>query len=112
MTKRIHVKSRLHKYGLESKEYKQLLIEQAGLCKICMRAGGRKLVIDHSHETGKVRGLLCQTCNTALGKFQDNPTILQSAIDYLNSTNRLAEKQADRQAKLRKHLDDFLDEEG
>lgn len=112
MTKRIHVKPRLYKYGLESEEYKQLLIEQAGRCKICQRAGGRKLVIDHSHETGKVRGLLCHSCNTALGKFQDSPVILMEAINYLARTNRLDEKRADRQAKLDKHLNDFLDEEG
>lgn len=111
MTKGIHVKPRLYKYGLESKEYKQLLIEQAGRCKICKRAGGRKLVIDHSHETGKVRGLLCQSCNTALGKFQDSPFILLAAIHYLNSTNRLDEKRADKQAKLEKTLEDFLREE-
>ena len=40
-------------------------------------------VIDHDHETGKVRGLLCHECNTALGKFGDDPAILLRAVDYL-----------------------------
>lgn len=41
------------------------------------------LVVDHNHETGKVRGLLCHNCNRALGLFKDNPSVLQKTFEYL-----------------------------
>lgn len=60
-------------------------------CRICgkplTKVGGTKdqvAHIDHDHETGKVRGLLCQECNIGLGKFRDNTEYLLSAISYLN----------------------------
>ena len=43
----------------------------------------RRLCVDHCHTTGNVRGLLCDTCNTALGKFRDNIDLLNEAIKYL-----------------------------
>lgn len=55
---------------------------RAGLCEICDRPQA-KLYLDHDHETGIVRGWLCLTCNTGLGKFQDSVSELQKAIDYL-----------------------------
>lgn len=65
-------------------EFKQMFKKQKGVCKIC---GGletkRRLSVDHCHETGKVRGLLCQQCNIALGLFKDNPKLLKKAIKYL-----------------------------
>jgi len=45
------------------------------------------LYVDHCHSSGKVRGLLCHHCNTALGKFQDSVEVLSSAIDYLRKNN-------------------------
>jgi hypothetical protein len=48
-----------------------------------------ELAVDHCHTTGKVRGLLCSTCNTALGSFQDNPAYLKAAIHYLESHDGL-----------------------
>ena len=66
--------------------YLQLLDKQKGCCAICglheLEHNG-KLHVDHNHETGKVRGLLCTRCNTALGKFKESPTILESAVKYL-----------------------------
>lgn len=56
-------------------------------CVICGRhedvVGKHKLVVDHCHESKKVRGLLCSNCNTALGQFKDDVRLLQNAIDYL-----------------------------
>lgn len=76
------------KYGIGLVDYDQMLEAQKGLCAICLspdsRNGNRGMVVDHDHATGQVRGLLCGTCNTALGKFRDNPAILRSAISYLD----------------------------
>lgn len=78
-------------YGLTYIDYLQMLKEQEELCKICNREGfvmdadkhKLKLVVDHCHATGAVRGLLCHNCNRALGLFRDKIDDLQSAIDYL-----------------------------
>jgi len=79
-------------YGITLDNYNEMVEEQNGVCAICGQPETafekrfnrvRKLSVDHSHETGKVRGLLCGNCNKALGGFKDNINILQKAIDYL-----------------------------
>jgi hypothetical protein len=80
-------------YGITLEHYQQLLEEQDAKCKICDSEGfvmnkdrhKVKLVVDHDHLTGKVRGLLCHNCNRALGLFKDNPRIIESAVNYLES---------------------------
>lgn len=74
-----------NKYGITREEYERLLTEQGGTCKICNRAEteGRWLSVDHCHNSLAVRGLLCHTCNTAIGMLNDNVETLQSAINYL-----------------------------
>jgi transcription elongation factor Elf1 len=74
-------------YGITSEEYKQMYEAQDGKCKICNTAPTTKrgLNVDHCHVSGKVRGLLCHGCNTALGSFKDDPTLLMNAIEYLRS---------------------------
>lgn len=70
-------------YGLLPGEYDQLLTAQGGTCAICLRATGkaRRLAVDHDHETGEVRGLLCKPCNrTILGHGGE---VLQRAVAYL-----------------------------
>lgn len=75
---------KLKVYGLTPEKYNLMLLSQGGICAICHLARGiRKLAVDHDHETGVVRGLLCQFCNTALGKFLDDIKILKRAIEYL-----------------------------
>lgn len=67
-------------------DYNNLLESQGACCAICgigACSSGRNFAVDHDHSTGKIRGLLCQSCNTALGQFKDNQKILQSAILYL-----------------------------
>ena len=81
------------KYGLNSSQYNQLLQGQGGGCAICgeRRGGGRwdgRLHVDHCHEGGHVRGLLCGRCNVAIGLFNDNQLLLQQASAYLNGNNR------------------------
>jgi hypothetical protein len=73
------------KYGLTPEAYDSLFAEQGGGCAICRRSprGPIAFHIDHDHETGRIRGLLCFRCNNALGDFDDDPAVLRAAIDYL-----------------------------
>lgn len=77
-------------YGISAEDYAQMLLEQGGVCAICglpetfIRWGKvSQLCVDHDHETGKVRGLLCHNCNRVLGYIQDDLTWLSSATEYL-----------------------------
>ena len=74
-----------NKYGITLDFYDKLLEKQNYVCAICnlTNNNGYKLCVDHCHTTGKIRGLLCHTCNTALGKFKDNEELLINAIKYL-----------------------------
>lgn len=75
---------RVRKRGLTVAEYEAMLAEQNGRCAICFRLPGKKpLSIDHDHSTGDVRGLLCGTCNTALGMFRDSVKTINRAARYL-----------------------------
>lgn len=77
------------KYGLTLEDYDALLKAQGGGCAICNASspGGpktsRHFPVDHDHTTGKVRGLLCNPCNKALGVFRDDPTLLLRALAYI-----------------------------
>ena len=78
----------LSKLGVDvtAKDYEFLLIKQNNACAICKHVPSEKekrLSIDHDHKTNKVRGLLCNNCNTGLGMFQDNIDFLNSAVRYL-----------------------------
>ena len=76
------------KYNLSRDEYEALLESQNNCCKICGTHGTEntqgKLYVDHCHTTGKVRGLLCMKCNTALGLLDDNKDRITKLLDYLN----------------------------
>jgi len=76
-------------YGITMEDYENMLIEQDGMCKCCGLPGidnrDRILHIDHNHETNKVRGLLCDNCNRALGMVKDSIKTLESMIEYLKS---------------------------
>lgn len=70
-------------YGITPAQYEQFFSEQDGCCGLCGReAGERKLHVDHDHESGVVRGLLCVNCNTALGTLGDNPEGLRRALAW------------------------------
>jgi hypothetical protein len=75
-------------FGLTIEEYDEMLTAQGGACAICkgVEKSGKRLAVDHCHETGRVRGLLCTNCNNAIGGLQDNPTLLRAAADYLEGS--------------------------
>lgn len=82
-----------NKFGISEQQYQEMEKAQNFVCAICKepektaRKGiPQRLAIDHCHETNHVRGLLCVNCNTALGKFNDNKFLLESAISYLESS--------------------------
>lgn len=72
-------------YGITPEIYKEMLEKRGGVCDICKQASSIKLQIDHCHLTKKVRGLLCGSCNMALGLMKDDIIILSNAINYLNN---------------------------
>lgn len=74
-----------HRYGMTGDEYDRMLAAQGGGCAICGGSQERALPVDHDHETGRVRGILCSSCNRMLGDAKDNISVLQAAIRYLQS---------------------------
>jgi hypothetical protein len=76
------------RYGVGKEKYEEMLRKQNGTCAICESPqpgyGRRRFCIDHDHKTGEKRGLLCYACNLGLGKFKDNPTLLDRAMKYLS----------------------------
>jgi hypothetical protein len=84
---RKRLQATLASYGLTLEDYERMHAEQKGACWICGTdlpgAGHLRLVVDHCHATGRVRGLLCNPCNIGLANFRDDPQLLTSAIRYL-----------------------------
>ena len=79
------------KYGLTKDQVLELLYNQGQSCAVC-KVGlvypHKNTHIDHDHDTGKIRGILCTNCNTGLGQFKDNVSVLAEAIKYLNENKR------------------------
>ena len=80
-------------FGITHEQYMELHEKQNGLCGICgqpetvvMYGKQMDLAVDHDHDTGKVRGLLCSNCNNGLGRFYDNVELLQNAIEYIEKS--------------------------
>jgi hypothetical protein len=80
-------------YGISLEEYNALAEAQGHKCAICGASDAQSTIskkhffVDHCHETGKVRGLLCNHCNRGLGAFKDNTEFLAKAIAYLRTLN-------------------------
>jgi len=84
-TRRAHLK---RSYGIDLKDYETLLSSQGYKCKICgvgsnLDSRAKYFVVDHNHNTGEIRGLLCTKCNALLGFAQDRVEILETAKQYL-----------------------------
>lgn len=69
------------RYGITPEDYYEMYEEQQGLCGICGEA--KSLVVDHDHDTGDVRGLICQNCNLGIGQLKDSLVLLCQSIKYL-----------------------------
>lgn len=79
-----------HKYGMTIEQYDEMLANQDYRCAVCgtdTPGHTGRFVVDHSHETGNVRALLCNRCNRGLGFFKDNPSLLRDAARYLEIHN-------------------------
>lgn len=78
---------RLIRYGITIEEYTEMKSAQKNRCAICGKESDKVLVVDHAHNNGKVRGLLCHKCNKGLGFLDDSEEVLESAITYLRIHN-------------------------
>lgn len=78
--------ARARRYGLTAEALQALIDEQNGQCGICSKDITTASVVDHCHETGTIRGILCSECNLGLGKFKDDPALLEAAALYLSSS--------------------------
>ena len=76
----------LRRYGLTAASYVKILLAQNGVCAICAGGPGsrKRFSVDHCHDSNEVRGLLCNSCNVALGLFKDDYERLLSAAEYLH----------------------------
>lgn len=81
------------KYGLTYKQFEEMMQAQQHRCSICTTpittnptpfSWQRRCVVDHCHTTGRVRGLLCNQCNTAIGLLKEDPSALTRAVEYLS----------------------------
>lgn len=79
----------LRKWGLTPETYEVMAEAAGGLCAICRQPcpTGQRLSVDHDHATGRVRGLLCRTCNVGIGNLKDDPALLARAILYLEEAS-------------------------
>ena len=86
----------MRNYNISYSTYLDMLQDQEHKCKICGGEGfvmakhhKLKLVVDHCHTTGKVRGLLCHNCNRALGLLKDSRLALENALEYLEGATTI-----------------------
>lgn len=72
----------LLKYGITLTQLEEMAATQGGACAVC-KVALTTPHIDHCHTTGKIRGLLCLTCNAGIGLLRDDPALLRRAVEYL-----------------------------
>lgn len=76
----------LKQYDLTLDDFNLIMSDQKGCCAVCGKSSDKILHVDHDHNTGKVRGLLCHNCNTGIGHLGDDPARLRAAIKYLEGS--------------------------
>ena len=91
--KSCHADKQMQKnYGISLSIYNHIFNQQKGVCAIChlpqKSTRNERLAIDHCHETGRVRGLLCDGCNRGIGLLKDDYRILESAVSYLRAQDQ------------------------
>jgi hypothetical protein len=84
VTKRHMISHRRKRYGIDEEQYKNMVLSQNNICAICNNTSNKTLHVDHDHVTGKVRGLLCYSCNTGIGLLKEDINTLTRAIEYLS----------------------------
>lgn len=84
LTRQQLISHRRRQYGITEEQYNNMILSQNNLCAICNKPSNKTLHIDHDHETGQVRGLLCSNCNTGIGFFKEDVAALTKAIEYLS----------------------------
>ncbi len=99
-----------YRYKMRGSEYEAMVIRQKNLCAICKKppaTSGRhiRLQVDHCHETGHIRGLLCNSCNNALGRFGDSIEGIQRVLDYLKAAKDIDQpnQEGDRRPRGEEH---------
>ena len=78
-----------YKFGISLEKYNEMFAAQNGCCKTCCRHQSelsKILVVDHCHDNGQVRGLLCDYCNRLLGNYENKPELFRAFDAYLNSS--------------------------
>ncbi len=93
------------RYGISLLEYELRLALQNGVCAICKKKPKGLLSVDHCHLTGKVRGLLCKKCNSALGFYEDDPNLAQAGADYLRVFYESLEPTGEFTSSIDKHAE-------
>lgn len=88
---------RRSKYGIGNIEWEEIYNNQEKKCAICKQQFNKEseAQVDHNHESGQVRGLLCRSCNLGIGHIKENPVFLLSSCKYLLSTDDNIEESAD-----------------
>lgn len=80
----------IRKYGITLQRYRELSARQGGVCAICLQPETirLRLSVDHCHDSGAVRGLLCAKCNAGIGSLQDSVVVVERALLYLKAFQR------------------------
>ena len=81
-----------YEYGLTLDQYRELVNKYGARCPVCTKQPPDRLVVDHDHKTGQVRGLLCSECNLALGKLKDDPMAIRRLMTYVVEAQNMARK--------------------
>lgn len=74
------------RFGVTIEEYEAMVLAVGGHCQICgvdVSYNGHRLALDHNHQTGHLRGILCKACNAGIGRLKDDPALLRRAADYI-----------------------------